>query len=465
MRTPTAEVTGGLASLKFITAALRRRAKFWCTTAAIGLIIGCGLYVASPPGYQASTSLWLTPGPYENVNTAANNDQAMAQSRAVAGLAVRKLGLRENAGSFLATYTVTGHHRTSDDYHGQCTVEQSGSAPGECCGRGVPPVPGGRDAGRADARARVAQPAGQPGQQHLSSINAQISQLSAQPASSAQQSQLSTCGRSVPRRPAHCPAFSKPPSEPDGHRPATAAAVKGSGCWMLPLRSPHSRLKPLVLYAAIGLIVGLVLGMAIVVIRALVSDRLRRRDDVAQALGAPVKLSVGTVRLNRRRPGRRGMLRAGDADIRRIAGHLRPGRARELPGRGHAGRHSCRRSAGRGRVPGVTGRVLRGAGQAGRRGRPVQRRPGSEASGRRGPGGLRGECGRRPLGRGGAGTRRRDTHRPARPWARCRLSAPPSPRRWPLPAPRPTFCSPWLPLTPRSAASTSPRGRPMPSPS
>ena len=32
---------------------------------------------------------------------------------------------------------------------------------------------------------------------------------------------------------------------------------------------PHSRLKPLVLYAAIGLIVGLVLGMAIVVIRAL----------------------------------------------------------------------------------------------------------------------------------------------------------------------------------------------------
>ena len=39
---------------------------------------------------------------------------------------------------------------------------------------------------------------------------------------------------------------------------------------------------------------GLVLGMGIVVIQALVSDRLRRRDDIAQALGAPVKLSVGT---------------------------------------------------------------------------------------------------------------------------------------------------------------------------
>ena len=42
-----------------------------------------------------------------------------------------------------------------------------------------------------------------------------------------------------------------------------------------------------------GLIAGLVLGLGIVVIRALLSDRLYRRDDVARALGAPVKLSVG----------------------------------------------------------------------------------------------------------------------------------------------------------------------------
>ena len=56
---------------------------------------------------------------------------------------------------------------------------------------------------------------------------------------------------------------------------------------------PHSRLKHLLLYALIGLVVGVVLGVAVVVFRALLSNRLRRRDDVAQALGAPVKLSVG----------------------------------------------------------------------------------------------------------------------------------------------------------------------------
>ena len=42
---------------------------------------------------------------------------------------------------------------------------------------------------------------------------------------------------------------------------------------------------------------GLVLGLGIVIVRALVSDRLRRRDDVAHALGAPVNLSVGSVRV------------------------------------------------------------------------------------------------------------------------------------------------------------------------
>ena len=59
---------------------------------------------------------------------------------------------------------------------------------------------------------------------------------------------------------------------------------------------PHSRLKLAIVYAVTGLIAGLALGMGIVVVRALVSDRLRRRDDIAQALGAPVKLSVGAVR-------------------------------------------------------------------------------------------------------------------------------------------------------------------------
>jgi len=92
----------------------------------------------------------------------------------------------------------------------------------------------------------------------------------------------------------------------------------------------HSRLKPLVLAAAVGLVGGLFAGLAVVVIGALVSDRLRRRDDIAQALGAPVRLSVGAVRQRRWLPARGGS-GAQNTDVQRIVAHLRyvvPGSSR-----------------------------------------------------------------------------------------------------------------------------------------
>ena len=90
---------------------------------------------------------------------------------------------------------------------------------------------------------------------------------------------------------------------------------------------PQHAKRYLLLYVGGGLIAGLALGLFIVIVRALVSDRLRRRDDVARALGAPVKLSVGKVRLSRWRPGRRGLEAAQGTDIRRIVAHLE----REVP--------------------------------------------------------------------------------------------------------------------------------------
>jgi hypothetical protein len=62
--------------------------------------------------------------------------------------------------------------------------------------------------------------------------------------------------------------------------------------------------------------------MGVVIIRALVSDRLRRRDDVALALGAPVKLSVPAQPVRRWRSSRRGLAAAQGRDIQRIVEFL-----------------------------------------------------------------------------------------------------------------------------------------------
>jgi hypothetical protein len=84
----------------------------------------------------------------------------------------------------------------------------------------------------------------------------------------------------------------------------------------------HSLVKGAGLYAAGGLIGGLALGMAIVIIGATTSDRLRRRDDIAYAFGAPVRLSVGPLRKSRL-PSLRGRAASRRRHMGRVIEHLR----------------------------------------------------------------------------------------------------------------------------------------------
>ena len=65
------------------------------------------------------------------------------------------------------------------------------------------------------------------------------------------------------------------------------------------------------------------MGLAIIIIRAIVSDRLRRRDDIAYALDAPVKLSVSTLGARRRLPTWPGRAAKRDLDMKRVIAHLR----------------------------------------------------------------------------------------------------------------------------------------------
>jgi capsular polysaccharide biosynthesis protein len=291
--------TGKLVSLGFILAAVKRRRRLWATTAAVGLLLGCGLYLKSPPGYQASTSLWLIPGPYENFQTAPNNAQAMGQSVAVAKLAVQKLGLNQSPSSFLATYkvtpitervvTITASARSSN----QAVLNASAVA-------------------KAFLQFRA---------QEMQSEQALVQAALDQQVTDAQQQNQAQSTVSQAQQAAS--------SNQTANGAATTAAVKGSVVMDDALPLPHSKFKKLLLDAALGLILGLALGLAIVVIGAIMSDKPRRRDDVAEALGSPVRLSVGTAQAKRSWLGGLRSLVPGarrgtqGAEIQRIAEHLR----------------------------------------------------------------------------------------------------------------------------------------------
>ena len=95
----------GLVSLRFIRSAIKRSAKVWCALAAVGLLAGAAVYVARPVGYEATISLLMAQAPGAQPGWIAD-DQAEAQSLAVAEIALRHLGLHESPATFDADYTV-----------------------------------------------------------------------------------------------------------------------------------------------------------------------------------------------------------------------------------------------------------------------------------------------------------------------------------------------------------------------
>jgi hypothetical protein len=103
----------------------------------------------------------------------------------------------------------------------------------------------------------------------------------------------------------------------------TAQMVHGSEVLSAATPAKRSAKKALALYAVGGLIGGLAIGIAIAVIGGITTDRLRRRDDIAVAVGAPVRLSVGSLRGRRWVPDLRGRSGRRSRDMERVVQHLR----------------------------------------------------------------------------------------------------------------------------------------------
>jgi len=314
----------GVTNLAFIKATLRRRKRFWVTFAVVGMLLGLGLAVKSHPTYQASTTLLLTPqaAPGEASGAPILNEQSIAESRAVAGQALAKLGLPESVSSFQATYTVTA---PTDRV---LVITVSAPSPSEAVSR-------------ANALAtaflqfrtnlvnaaqnlvgRTFQQQIQQAQQSVGSINAKITQVQAEPQSAARDAELKSLNDQLAQATGALSTIQQANSQNMAATQSTTYSVVHDSKVIDPGAAlpPHSRLKKLIEYALFGLIGGLAFGMGIVIIGALISDRLRQRDDVARALGAPVKLSVRIAQRGRR--GRGGHAVSESTNIRRVAAYL-----------------------------------------------------------------------------------------------------------------------------------------------
>ncbi len=318
----SADFVPSLVSLGFIKAAIRRSARFLFVMAAVGLLGGFGYYLKSPPSYQASASLLLTLSPYENSLTAPVDNQAIAKTSAVAELAVQKLGLHETASKFLNTYLAES---VTD---GLMNITASAPSPSQA-------VLYANTVGNAFLKFRADQQRGQDNlvlqslevqvnqaKQRVNSINAQLSQLPSQSTSPTQESQISKLRVEQTSAATALSGLQAAVTENQTTTGAQLTAALDNSRVLNVTPLPYSKKKKLITYGAIGLVGGLALGLTIVIVRALVSDRLRRRDDIAYALDAPVKLSVSTLGARRTLTPRPGRTAKRDLDMQRVIAHL-----------------------------------------------------------------------------------------------------------------------------------------------
>jgi capsular polysaccharide biosynthesis protein len=315
-----ADLTGGLVNLGFFTAALRRSAWVWCITAVAGLLIGSAMFVKFPPAYHATASVLLVDSSSQNPAVEVATDETLAQSEPVAARVVRALKIPESVAEFQTNYTVTplsdsvltlnvGAHSSADalqrvsalataflQYRAQYerTQEQQLFT-------------------QLDQESKAAQ-------QLLTGLQAQSSQLPNPATTAAEKAEAEHLQTQINQQQQILQYVTNTESST---RSNTVSMVTGSYI-LNPAASVHrSSKKDTALYIGGGLFGGLAVGMGIVLIGALLSRRLRRRDDVAIALGAPVTLSLGPLRSRRWLPMLPRQAAKRKLDMRRVVTHLR----------------------------------------------------------------------------------------------------------------------------------------------
>jgi capsular polysaccharide biosynthesis protein len=316
----------GLPTRPVVGPAIRRTARWWCAAGLVGLVIGAALFTkVLPPPYKATSSVLIDQPAPGDASDAMLTDVQIAGSNTVAEAAMRKLGLPVNAKSvqtFVGDYTAASQSVGPNGVLDFTTKATSSSA---AVSRAQALAEAFLQVRNAELKSELAATIASINQQisldtqHVSLLTKKIHYLSGQPPTTARQAQIASLQTQRTQASGILAGVTTSARLYEATtNAATQSAVKGSQVLDRALAVPRSRLKYPLYYFGGGLAGGLAVGLGLVIVIALVSTRLRRRDDIARALGAPVGLSLGRVRLTGR-----GMAAARKPEIRQIVGHLR----------------------------------------------------------------------------------------------------------------------------------------------
>lgn len=313
----------GLASLGFIRKTLRRRVRVWGAIALIGLLAGAGYLKERPPAQSAIVTLLLASPPGSLAGQAILDDQAYVQSYPIAAQALRRLKSNESAVVFLRHYAATVVTNSVLSITVKSTSSADAVAEANALATAFLSFQTNLLTTQTKQENTQYDAAIAEAQQSVEALKTAVQNLESSGGATSDPAELKSLKTQLARATTKLTITNQTLLGDEAtNAAANAAVIIGSKVLTPAVPVPPSTKKDVALYVGGGLIAGLVVGMGSVAVGALVSDRLRRRDDVARILGVPVRLSVGRIVVRRWLPGRRGLGLAKNRNVQLIVEHL-----------------------------------------------------------------------------------------------------------------------------------------------
>jgi capsular polysaccharide biosynthesis protein len=276
-----------LVSLHFLRAALRRRRLTCLFSAVLGLMLGAAFLFAVPAPHTATATLVLAHDPGVDSALAMATDASLATTRSVAQRTIQQLHLTATPEQLLESVTAVA--TTSD----LLVISVKGTSDAGAL-RTLTTFTKVFLAFRADQLGAQSEALIKGQQAEIDGLQGQIADLTQRInlLTGSGDTRSSELDDSISQRAQIGAQIGGLQQSVQDENLKSAALVASSRIIDAPAVTPGGRKRRLVLVLASGLIAGGAVGTGLVLFLAITSSRLRRRVDVASALGVPVAVSV-----------------------------------------------------------------------------------------------------------------------------------------------------------------------------
>ncbi|MGH9088736.1 MAG: Wzz/FepE/Etk N-terminal domain-containing protein [Acidimicrobiales bacterium] len=287
-------LTGKMVSLRFVVSALRRTRRLWLAVGALGLVAGIGYHFVVPVKYGATATLYLAHPAGSASTVEAQNDLAILKAATVADHAIARLG---PAGKGLTPSGLLGKAPATITSGNVMTLTLSGPSSSAAVQR-VNALGAAYLAFRSHLYQEQNQSVVTATDQQISNLRTQITSLSSQIGALGTRTKGSSqqLANLQAQRGAATSSLLRLEQSVQQSNLDTLSVVHGSRVITPGTIVPTSRKKVLAVDGLTGMAGGLGAAVVMVIMLACLSDRLRRREDVAALVGAPVALSIGGLR-------------------------------------------------------------------------------------------------------------------------------------------------------------------------